>query len=274
MKKVLLFALVIGLLFTLTALWRANSDEHEDSVIQSEGPLTPAIDAVDSSFKRGSAQVRQRRFQSEERFPSSSSQSVDQQASRGSPLLDVIELGDEVYNPTSEEEANWLNEHGYPSAAMFEYGAMNFMDAQGFDEQTPFSAASLVKAESFALRFPDQSLSVIQYLERAATNGSIYALEALSRVHAQDSSAGSNVTSAAFLRAAEMRGNWALAWLRPNLGPEESFLAELYAHQILALIDQDRASAGKMPLARSPRPGLEEFLSHVETEKNNMADGD
>ncbi len=176
-------------------------------------------------------------------------------------LSDPVQLGDKFWDPKSPEEVAWRNQHLFPSQNTFTEAADTFHEAANLDHRSPITAIDLVRAELYASAFPEDPGYSISYLERAAAEGSIYALEALSRVHWPTDTKGDFIVSRAYLRAAEMRGNWALSTLRlDDLAPEQRIAVDLTAQQILREIEAYRSSRGMWPLERDVAPGLDEFL--------------
>lgn len=178
---------------------------------------------------------------------------------RTEPAQDV-QLGDEMYDPASPEEVAWRNQNHYPSSSAFESASESFMEAINLDERSPITTVDIVRAQLYATAFPEDPGYSIRYLERAAANGSIYALEALASIYGSSHRSGDFLLSQSYLRAAEIRGNWAWATMRPELSSEQNLFVELSAQNILDEIDAYRRSLGQWPLERDPSPGLAEFL--------------
>lgn len=183
-----------------------------------------------------------------------------------------INLEDSIWTPGSLKEVEWLNQHLYPSEQVVEQAALNYLDAEHFDADRSLNALDLAKAELLALRHPDIARNALDYLERAALSGSAYALTALSRFYGS-SAIDDPVLSAAYQRAAEIQGDWALAGMRSDLSNEQRYLSDLEAYRIVAEIQTFRSAVG-YSMALEPRPGLNDFLERVRaaTEEGENSD--
>ncbi len=163
----------------------------------------------------------------------------------------------------------WFNQHLYPSVAVSEEAGLRYLEAASFEESTDISAFGLAAAQIHAIANPDQAEPALRYLERAAAEGSIYALHALSAVFgAYAQKTGSEIdriNAAAYSRAAELQGDWMAGFFRlMEFTPVEGMLAQLKALQLLEDLDAYRASRGLAPLQRSMRPRLDELLERVD----------
>ena len=179
------------------------------------------------------------------------------------PVSYKTRMDDPLRLPKSDEEIAWFDAHGYPSSEAYDEASRSFGEAEFFDRSTPLTALNIARAELYATAFPGEAATAMAFLEKAAASGSTYALEALSRVHSNPTF-GHPITSAAYLFAAELRGNWALASLRPQLAPDQRLLADMYAHEIIAEINRARRAAGRPELGFSPRPGLGDLRRQIE----------
>jgi hypothetical protein len=257
-------ALAVGLAFAFAALLNRHLFSDGDAVI-SNGSAAPDRAALRSP-PDGAVESRITQPTGGRTGLQSAAGSIpERDPHRAPPISYQTQMDDPLRLPRSEEEAAWFDAHGYPSHEAFDEATKTFGEAEFFDQATSLTALNVARAEHFAIAFPGEATSAIAFLERAAASGSIYALEALSRVHANPMT-GNPVTSAAYLYAAEMRGNWGLAApvMRPPLAPEQRFLAGLYAHEIIAEINRTRRATGRPELDFSPRPGLGELLREVE----------
>ncbi|HEU4813674.1 MAG TPA: hypothetical protein VFS99_05545 [Xanthomonadaceae bacterium] len=175
---------------------------------------------------------------------------------RAAIAADRIEIGDRLWNPATQAEADWLNRHWYPTWEQ----AQLYNGTGGPSDLPPDlkarSAADIVLAEKVAdtnRAYRDEALAVLQ---SAADNGSIYALQAFARVF--EAEGGPGVQSAAYYRASVLRGDWAGGLAsRAQLSPRERYVADVRAHQILMNLDRRRTAAGLPPLGRDVRTGLE-----------------
>lgn len=171
-----------------------------------------------------------------------------------------IQVGDPMY--TTQADADWLNRNFFPSTedmrGVGEFSSLSEMTFSG--SPTPQKLAS---AETAAMTRPDLVESAQRYLNHAAVSGSLFALEALARIHGHPSNPN-YIASEAYYRAAEMRGNWTLAARDPRALPtEQQVVARLMAHQIISNIESERNRRGLPPLRPDYRPGLSQAMSAI-----------
>ena len=207
--------------------------------------------------------------------PSATAPAPASRRARPAPARELrIEPGDPLAPDASPEELNWLNQHRFPSEEILQEApawAWSVMDgatgAQYFHDLRRITALDISKAQSFALIHPEYSPAAIDYLMRAAADGSIYALHALSGIfgfdrRGQDPARNWDPFAAvAFHRAAELRGDWSAVLARgllPTgaLSEEARMLADWHAYNILRELDELRAAQALPPLQQSLRPGL------------------
>ena len=129
------------------------------------------------------------------------------------------------------------------------------------DPSDGISPWEMVRAEQLSAQGPEHSKEAVEFLNRAAGEGSLYALEALGRVMSLPPFEN-KLQAEAYYKAAELRGNWAAAMrMTPyQLSDQEAALASMQAQQVVSNFDQIRAAVGLPPLKRDVRPGLKETL--------------
>jgi hypothetical protein len=174
-------------------------------------------------------------------------------------------VGDPLFEPKSEEEARWLTRYGYPTAEDLAALSHARPTASALDASDGFSPAEILAASELAVVAPDQTDLAKDFLNEAAINGSIFALQQmgglLNHPLLQDP-----VLSEAYFRASVLRGDWSAHFRASmnNLSRENDLRANLLAHQIIADINQERLRRGLSPLYPDPRPGLEGLLQKMD----------
>lgn len=224
--------------------------DHQHAAQVDDAPINPVVPSEGSDATRAAATV-----------PAP----LPTGPSRVSVMEEHLRIGmdDPLRLPSSKEELAWFERQGYPSSAALEEAAVNVPQEWTLRFRAGTSALELARAESFALLNPARAAEAIVFLEEAATSGSIYALEALSRVHAHPS-AGNPLIADAYQFAAELRGNWALAGMRGQRSPSHAYLAAVYGHRIIEEINATRVQRGLPALGVDSRPGLSDFIQRVE----------
>lgn len=172
-----------------------------------------------------------------------------------------IGMSDPLQEPKSQEELQWLRRNGYPSSdalkdAMFGRASINDLVLED-----GISGWELVRAEQVAAQEPHNREQAVAFLEEAASQGSIYALQSLGRVYG-DPSTGNILQSEAYYKVAEMRGDWTAHMRVRHVQPtaDQDLISSLMAYQFLERMDNERRAKGLQPLISDPRPGLNAFL--------------
>lgn len=179
-----------------------------------------------------------------------------------------LKIGDDYYAIRTQEELRWYERNGYPSRDTIQAAMSGWAGVADLNASDGISPWEMVRAEQLAVQRPDQSRQAVDFLEQAARQGSLYALEALGRVMSAPPFQN-KLQAEAYYKAGELRGNWSAALrITPyELTQQESVLASLQAQQILDNIDHARGTAGLAPLARDVRPGLEQTLDALANSK-------
>lgn len=185
----------------------------------------------------------------------------------------AITLDDPLWSPGSVEEARWLTDNLYPSEAIFQESILTADQAAGFDGTEALDSLNLARAEYWAHRQPTDAAAAVMHMERSAASGSIYALRALSRYYGNREVANP-VAAHAFDRIATMRGEWTPDAMLPAIDPEQNWLADLYAADVLSQFNRARARSGRPPLGFTPRPGLDELLLGIEEAQLRLLTGE
>lgn len=176
------------------------------------------------------------------------------------PFRHEVRIGDPLFEPKTQEEADWLNRQSFPSHEEMVQAAEGNTDPQLLDIHRGVNPTAIINAERIAIGQPEMRDRAIDYLIQAASQGSIYALQALGRVYSSPD-IGNPIRSEAYYRAAEMRGDWNSGLrIKAPLNNEQSYVAGLLAHQALSQIDSERARRNLGPLRPDPRPGLDSLL--------------
>jgi hypothetical protein len=173
-----------------------------------------------------------------------------------------VAMGDPIQAPKSQEELLWLRRNGYPSDEALKDAINNGPPSiNDLVLEDGISAWELVRAEQIALLDPQNRKQAISFLQEAANQGSIYALQALGLVYG-DPRSGNVVQSEAYYKAAAMRGDWSAHMRITQVQPsaEQAFISSLMAHQILESMDQSRKAKGLQALGVDPRPDVNDFL--------------
>jgi hypothetical protein len=163
----------------------------------------------------------------------------------------AIRIGDPMYGVRTQAEADWLNRNRFP---LVEAGFGNVPTAA--DLEGPLTADAIHRAELAAMLRPELRERALERLRRAAEDGSIAALRALSQAY--EYRKRDVVMADAYARAAEMRGDWNPRIRTYELDPLQATAAPILAHRILHDIDRARRVRGLPPLVRDERPGLVE----------------
>lgn len=168
-----------------------------------------------------------------------------------------------IYAPNTTDELKWLKKNSFPSDEEMRAGASGRAQAGEFSISDGYTAFEILRAENYGIANVQDRERAVDFLGRAAADGSIYALEALGNVYSIG--AGKNVVqSEAYYRAAIIRGNWsAILRARPGISRQDEILADLMAQQIILNLNRARAGRGLPPLGYDPRPGLDEFSKSI-----------
>ena len=154
-------------------------------------------------------------------------------------------IGDPLSGAKTQADVAWLQRNGYPSAEM----AQQVMTQRGagaqLDQSRLIDPLAILSAEQLALFDPARRQEALDFLARSAQAGSIYALETLSRIY-QGSDLFDPIRATAYMKAAEIRGNWAagLALGKTELSAQQRMYATLMAHQIIQNLQRARDLPG------------------------------
>jgi len=165
----------------------------------------------------------------------------------------------------TDEDVAWMQRNGYPTRAMTEAT----LAARGQGATLRFSGSpdpeAILEAEQIALNDPSRQKEAIQTLSKHAQSGSVYALETMARIY-QDGARPDPIRAKAFMKAAEMRGNWAagLAPLKHQLTTQQELYASVMAHQIIRNLSQQRERMRLPPLTVDTRPGLDQLIMEID----------
>ena len=165
----------------------------------------------------------------------------------------------------TEEDVAWLVRNGYPTRRMTEAAvARGGLGATLRFSGTP-DAEAILDAEQIALSDPSRRGEAIQTLSRHAQAGSVYALETLAKVY-QDGASPDPIRARAFMKAAEMRGNWAAgtAPLQHELSRQQEMYATVMAHQVIRSLSRHRERMRLPPLSIDTRPGLDQLVMEID----------
>ncbi|MDH5823564.1 hypothetical protein QFW77_11260 [Luteimonas sp. RD2P54] len=174
--------------------------------------------------------------------------------------ISQVRLGDTLHEPRTQAEVDWLNRNAFPSRETLVAAGEVEPDPRNLDVSKGISPTQIIHAENIALTQPRFREQAMAYLNLAAVQGSIFALESLGSVYSNSNP----VRSEAYFRAAALRGDWkASLRMRARLSPEQDYLSELLSHQIASRINQDRIDRGLPPLSPDVRPGLDDALLEV-----------
>ncbi len=179
------------------------------------------------------------------------------------PPGQALGLGDPLNAAGTPEELAWLVRNGFPSAAEREAAMAQAVDPSRINLRDGASSQELLALGELARRDPTSRDQAVTQLNEAAALGSMYALEVLGNLHA-DPRNGNPLMSEAYFRAAEFRGNWAVAIRqRAPLDPGRDILASLMAQQFIENANRLRAQRGLPPLQHDMRPGLAVALQRM-----------
>lgn len=167
-----------------------------------------------------------------------------------------IRIGDPMYGVRTQAEADWLNRNRFPR---MEPGIPRTPTATDLDG--PLTADAIWRAEAVAMLMPELRERATERLRRAAEDGSIAALHALSRAYQHRKR--DLLLADAYARAAELRGDWNPVIRMYELDPLQAMAAPIIAHRLLHDIDRARRARGLPPLTRDERPGLVETSDRV-----------
>lgn len=176
----------------------------------------------------------------------------------------------------SPEEAEWLQEHGYPSLDDLEY-----MGSLSLDQLTALARAGNQMAQVFLgtrLALVDRNFERgVRTLESAAASGSVYALTALASVH---EASGNLALAQGYRIASLLRGDYETVFVH-NItnsfsnaaAPQwELTLGFLAGQAIIDRLNQARIASGIGVLPPpTPRPGAEVAYQHALQELQRMA---
>lgn len=189
-----------------------------------------------------------------------------------------VRRDDPIYGTEDAAELAWLNRHLYPSEAERRDAAAAGPSArEDLLKRGPYTPTQLVRASAYMLAYPHDERTGARLLERAAIEGSIYALEELGLAYSTGP-LRNWVLSEAYYRAAMLRGHWGLAFrLAPRMTDQQDLFANLRAHQIISNMNRVRRREGRPPLAYDERPGLDRVLGALAAEaervRNSGMDG-
>lgn len=182
-----------------------------------------------------------------------------------------VRMDDPIYGTGNASELAWLNRHLYPSEIERRDAAAAGPSArEDLLKRGPSTPTQLVRASAYMLAYPHDERTGARFLERAAIEGSIYALEELGLVYSTGP-LQNRVLSEAYYRAAMLRGHWGLAFrLAPRLTDQQDLFADLRAHQIISTMNRVRRRKGRPPLAYDERPGLDRMLGALVAEAERV----
>lgn len=175
-----------------------------------------------------------------------------------------IGAGHSYSGAKTPEDIEWLVRNSYPSDEMIEAA----LHRRGHGASLQFSGVAkpeeILDAEQIALNDPLRMREALQFLSQNAQAGSIYALEAMSRVY-QDSQNPDPVRALAYMKAAELRGNWAAGVVpfKYTLTSQDEMYATIMAHQVIRNINLSRDRRRLPPLRIDTRPGLEDLVREI-----------
>ena len=173
-----------------------------------------------------------------------------------SPSSRLIRVGDPMYGVRTQAEADWLNRNRFP---LIVPGILPTPTAADLDG--PLTGEAIGRAEAASMLRPELRDRAVERLKRAAEDGSIGALHALSRAYQHRKR--DLLLADAYARAAELRGDWNPRIRTFTLGPLEEMASPVVAHRILHDIDRARRTRGLAPLVRDERPGLVEASDRI-----------
>ena len=182
-----------------------------------------------------------------------------------------VRKDDPIYGTETPAELAWLNRHLYPSEAERRDAAVAGPSVRNdLLKPGPYTPTQLARASAYMLAYSHDARIGAQFLERAAIEGSIYALEELG-LRYSDGPLKNRVLSEAYYRAAALRGHWGLAFrLAPGLTQQQALFAELRAHQIVSNMNRVRRREGRPPLVYDQRPGLDQVLGALTAESHRV----
>ena len=175
-----------------------------------------------------------------------------------------IGMGDALQEPKSQEELQWLRRNSYPSSDALKDAVFGRASISDLVLEDGISGWELVRAEQVAALEPHSRKQAISFLEEAANQGSIYALQSLGAVYG-DPTTGNILQSEAYYKVAEMRGDWTAHMRVTQMHPtaEQDLISSLMAYQFLERMNNARKAKGLQPLGADPRPGLNDFLMAI-----------
>lgn len=176
----------------------------------------------------------------------------------------------------SPEEAEWLQEHGYPSLDDLEY-----MGSLSLDQLSALARAGNQMAQVFLgtrLALAERDLDGgVRTLESAAASGSVYALTALANVH---EASGNLALAQGYRIAALLRGDYETVFghnvtnsFSNSEAPQwELALGFLAGQAIIDRLNQARITSGIGAFPPpTPRPGAEQAYQHALQELQRLA---
>ena len=198
--------------------------------------------------------------------PTSSTTDVDQAENAGQAIaaLQGSATSQSYSGANTPEDIEWLVRNGYPSDEMIELALHGRGQGASLHFTGETQPEAILDAEQLALNDPDRQRDALQFLSQNAQAGSIYALEVMSSIY-QDGQNPDAVRARAYMKAAELRGNWAagVTPLKYTLTSQDEIYATIMAHQVIRNIALSRERRRLPPLLIDTRPGLENLVREI-----------
>ncbi|MCC4596027.1 hypothetical protein NRY95_16025 [Xanthomonas campestris pv. phormiicola] len=252
-------AITVGALCVLSgAAWIAfnNSKKHES--MEANKTETSIVAENSKSDAQGSM------------APNSDNGDTSRARSQIHNDIGAMKIGDPLYGPKSQQDVKWLMSHGYPTQAQLQAALSSRQTLAELQSKSKLSPVDVIQAGQLAMSDSSISEAAIEVMNKAAVDGSVFALQEISRT-ASSPSVNDPIRAAAYKKAAEMRGDWGSALLGDTTGlnAEQSIIANAMSYQIIENINRARAQNGSAPLVNEARPGVDEFLSGIMKQMKN-----
>lgn len=154
----------------------------------------------------------------------------------------------------SLEEARWLRVNGYPTfKQLVEYQKLSPYELEQKAKDGDIVAKAMLGLKLSASPNPEQGIDL---LVEASIEGSVFSLNVLSDIYGDNSRLKNPVLAEAYTRAAQLRGDYAIAH-KPgrSLNTVDYVLSNLHAQMIIDNLNESRVRSGLRPFTYHPRPG-------------------
>lgn len=186
-------------------------------------------------------------------------------APRESPARQALAPSpDPIHDGLDAEQIAWRTRTGFPTSADLDASKVPIRREELIGPVTP---SRVHQAQFLGVVSAADRPYVVEYLERAAAGGSLYALDALGNLYAHPR-ANDPVMADAYYGVGIMLGNW-IRVLGPStygLSDTQQQEARLTSLAILARLNRLRAASGLPPLQYDPAPGLDDLLGAMRSQ--------